>query len=480
MLHRPSARWGGEAQTDSGAKRRSDGPSARRIAAGACGPVPGRSNGHRSCSTRAQRRGAAALVRRSPGHAPAADSPRRGRAATSPASPAFGARGPRADRCGGCSHCRAGQLPCPGEGGDVELLRPLQRVLLGALTVPAVTRLFSMFMLGRATIFVLHRLRDADRGTPGHDPQVLRSFLSLLRRQRYPLVGLEELFRWLAEGDRRVNGAVAFTLDDGYVDQGIIASEVFAEFDCPATVFVVTGFLDGPLWLWWDRIEYVLRRTARPTLDLELDGTVLRYLHDDVVGYDRAQADLTERCKRVSEEEKEAGILRLAAAAEVELPERPPPCYAPMSWADLRQCEQRGLTFGPHSVTHPVLARTNDLQSHREITEAWARLASEARAPVPIFCYPSGQPSEYGPRELATLRQLGSIGALGSGHAHVHARAFMGGPDARFAVPRVGYPPDPRAAAQYGSGLERLKKILMARERGARSEELGRGPEHGS
>src|SRR2546425_10993261 len=152
-------------------------------------------------------------------------------------------------------------------------------------------------MQGRATIFVLHRLQDADRGTPGHDPQALRSFLSLLRRERYALVGLEELFRWLAEADRRVSRAVAFTLDDGYADQAGIASQVFAEFDCPATVFVTTGFLDGPLWLWWDRIEYVLRRTARRALDLELGGRGLRYGRDGVEGDDGAEGDFTGRCK---------------------------------------------------------------------------------------------------------------------------------------------------------------------------------------
>jgi peptidoglycan/xylan/chitin deacetylase (PgdA/CDA1 family) len=339
-------------------------------------------------------------------------------------------------------------------------LKSLQQALLTVLTVAPVAPLFAPFMRGRATIFVLHRLQDSDLGTPGHDPQALRTALALLRRERYALVGLEELFRWLAEGDRRVSRAVAFTLDDGYADQAVIAGPVFAEFDCPATVFVATGFLDGRLWLWWDRIEYVLRHTARPTLELELGGTVLRYRRDETAGYGRVQTDFTERSKRVSEEEKETAILRLAAAADVELPERPPRCYAPMSWAELREGEQRGLTFGAHTVTHPVLARTSDEQSQREITESWARLDREARAPVPIFCYPSGQPGEYGPRELATLRQLGAVGAVAGIHTHVDARTFQREPDARFEVPRFGYPPDPRAVMQYASGLERLKQIL--------------------
>ena len=39
-----------------------------------------------------------------------------------------------------------------------------------------------------------------------------------------------------------VRRAVAFTIDDGYFDQGHIAGPIFAEFDCPATIFTVRRF----------------------------------------------------------------------------------------------------------------------------------------------------------------------------------------------------------------------------------------------
>jgi peptidoglycan/xylan/chitin deacetylase (PgdA/CDA1 family) len=328
----------------------------------------------------------------------------------------------------------------------------------------AITRLFTPLMRDRATILCLHRIQDLDRGTPGHDPQSLRTVLGQLRREGFPLVGLQDLFRWLAEGDRRASRAVAFTLDDGYADQAELASRLFGEFDCPATVFVTTGFLDGRLWLWWDQIEYLFGQTRRPLVEVELGGTVLRYQRDEVRGggYDLAQADFTARCKLVPEVEKAAAILRLATAVEVELPETPPASYAPMSWDALRACERRGFTFGPHTVTHPVLSRTTDEQSHCEITQSWARLVAEARAPLPIFCYPGGDPWEYGAREFATLRQLGAIGAVAGSQTYADGRTFLAEPDARFAVPRFGYPSDPRAVLQYASGLERVKQILRS------------------
>lgn len=38
---------------------------------------------------------------------------------------------------------------------------------------------------------------------------------------------------------------------------------MFAEFDCPFTTFLTTGFLDRTLWFWWDRIEYVFCHAVR-------------------------------------------------------------------------------------------------------------------------------------------------------------------------------------------------------------------------
>ncbi len=36
-----------------------------------------------------------------------------------------------------------------------------------------------------------------------------------------------------------------------------------------------------------------------------------------------------------------------------------------MSWDQARLCEERGMTFGPHTVTHPILSRAATLGQNR-------------------------------------------------------------------------------------------------------------------
>jgi len=339
-------------------------------------------------------------------------------------------------------------------------VRGVKRLLLWALTTPPIHRVWAPFLRGCGTIFMLHRFRDAELGTAGHDPTLLRSALAFLRRERYNLVDLPELFGRLREDARKLRRTVAFTLDDGYLDQATVAGPIFAEFECPATIFVTTGFLDGALWCWWDRIQYVFGQTHRPAIEVRLDSCVLRYARDAAGGYQYAQADFIEHCKRMREEAKLEGIARLASVAEVELPPRPPLQYAAMSWKQARDLERRGISVGPHTVSHPILARTTAEQSQREIVQSWERVRTEAAHPVPIFCYPNGQPTDYGLREIAVLRMLGFSGAVVGTTGYALARECSADADGPFRVRRFGYPDDVRVLTQCVSGLERVNELV--------------------
>ncbi|XXY49962.1 polysaccharide deacetylase family protein [Sorangium sp. So ce269] len=340
------------------------------------------------------------------------------------------------------------------------------------LVVPWATRPFAPVMRGRASILVLHRLADPDRGIVGLDPRVLRRALEFLRRERYPVVSLERIFRGLAGEEPPLDRAVAFTLDDGTIDQADVAAPIFAEFDCPATIFAITDFLDGKSWCWWHRVEYVFESTRRRQFSVQLGGDELVYRLDEAGVRPRLARHFMERCKRVSEAEKLQGIERLAAAAEVELPARPPARYAPMSWDALRAWEARGITFGPHSLTHPVLSRTDDAQSEREIAGSWARLSAEASRPVPIFCYPNGHTGrDFGPREASTLRRLGFRGAVTNWpHDWVSAEDFQSSPDAPFAVPRIDFGADHRGFVHSVSGVWRTKHMVRTHIEMSRAE----------
>jgi peptidoglycan/xylan/chitin deacetylase (PgdA/CDA1 family) len=338
----------------------------------------------------------------------------------------------------------------------------IKQLMLNSLLLPGFPALLRHVERDCATIFMLHRFRDAERGIAGCEIAQLRLALAYLARNNYELVALTDLFERLGGNGPQACGAVAFTIDDGYVDQAAVAAPVFAEFGCPVTTFVTTGFLDGKLWFWWDQIEFVFRQTTRRSIEVRVGDVVLEYHWENEDQRIRAQTEFTASCKRVPETERIAAIAQLAQASDVEVPRNPPAQFAPMSWDQVRKCEKLGMTFGPHSVSHPVLSRTTHDATMYEITESWARLRAEARHPVPIFCYPNGEWGDFGDREIAALRGLGFIGAVVAEPGYANARSFRGEKDNAFRVQRFGFPDDLPHMVQYVSGVERLKQVLRA------------------
>src|SRR6476469_2713535 len=138
--------------------------------------------------------------------------------------------------------------------------------LAAGLAAPVSQRL----LRGTGSIFTLHRFADRDRGNTGHDPAGVRADLAYLRRNRYELVSLANLAARLRDRDSRLGKTVAFTVDDGYADFASVGIRIFAEFDCPVTVFVVTGAVDAGGWYWWDRLQQTVARARIGKLDFDL------------------------------------------------------------------------------------------------------------------------------------------------------------------------------------------------------------------
>ncbi|HRN51897.1 MAG TPA: polysaccharide deacetylase family protein [Gemmatimonadaceae bacterium] len=337
----------------------------------------------------------------------------------------------------------------------------LKKAALRLLSMPGVTAPLYPLMRGQAAVFMLHRFHEPDRGIEGDSPVELGKALEVLRRRRYELVSLDDVFARLRGEGPPLSRAVAFTIDDGYAEQADVGAPVFAAYDCPVTTFVTSGFLDGELWFWWDRIAYVFASTKRSRLRVKISTDTLELQWANARGRDAAQADFITQCKRVTDTEKHLAIAALAAAAEVDVPARPPASAAPMTWETLRRCEAHGMTFGPHTVTHPVLARTSDDVSRFELEESWRRLEAEAKKPVKIFCYPNGGDADFGLREVTKLKEMRFTGAVVGAWGLANAAGLQqDGGNGAFRMRRFPFPNHVPGVVQCASGLERLKLML--------------------
>jgi len=333
-----------------------------------------------------------------------------------------------------------------------------KRVLLAPLAAPGVSRMLAGLTGTSATVFMLHRFAVPELSIEGHSPEAVGAILAELRKRRFNLISLHELFRKLRDGEP-LNRAVVFTIDDGYFDHASVGAPVFVEYDCPATICAVSGFLDGKIWLWWDQINYVFAQTRRKELTARLAGHEIPYTLDSPQARRQNSTALSFLCQDASQSDRLACMADLLREADVELPAAPPPEFAPLTWDEARRLEKKGISFGPHTITHPILSRTSAEQSASEIEESWARLRAELQDPVPVFCYPHGRRRDYGDREMAQVHRLGLLGGV-SGHFDFFRPQLYREPPNICRVPRFGFQDDTYSVLQCASGLASLKAKL--------------------
>jgi peptidoglycan/xylan/chitin deacetylase (PgdA/CDA1 family) len=154
---------------------------------------------------------------------------------------------------------------------------------------------------------------------------------------------------------------------------------------------------------------------------------------------------------------KEELIGKLSVALEVEIPERAPNGYKAMDWNEVRACSRSGVTFGPHTVTHPILSQVDDARAKREISDSWRAVREGTDAAVPVFCYPNGGPGDFSRRDTEYVARAGLKAAVSTLPGCVDGRRFKMASRDRFSLPRLPYFDDKPRFIQVASGIEAMK-----------------------
>jgi peptidoglycan/xylan/chitin deacetylase (PgdA/CDA1 family) len=326
--------------------------------------------------------------------------------------------------------------------------------------------LASSFLLGawralpgtHLSLFTFHRFAVPDLGVAGHDPQQVADTLEQLRRERIPVLPLGAVVAALHDRTPLPKRAAVFTVDDGYFDFAEVGAPVFRQYDCPVTVFVVSGFLDGTCWLWWDRLRYILRHgrpePLRSLLGSETDRKPSRDAGDDLA------ADFSRRCTRIPHSEMLRLSGYLSAQAGVTVPETPPAAFRPMSWDSVQNLSGQGVAFGPHSVSHPILTGVAADHASREIRDSWIRLREVLPDPLPVFSYPNG---DYGVREIEAVRAAGLRGAVATTPQYLTVNGAGAADEMRYRIPRFPYTDQTQALLLTAAGFRLVQPSGSAR-----------------
>jgi peptidoglycan/xylan/chitin deacetylase (PgdA/CDA1 family) len=307
-----------------------------------------------------------------------------------------------------------------------------------------------------AVILTYHRFAGDGEGVPGALPiQRLAEDMEYLTRH-YRVVSLRTVTDELSRGVVSPYTA-AVTVDDGYYEVFTLAAPILKRYEVPASVFVISDFIEGRLWPWTDRFRFVFHHAPRDRLTFRHRGSVLVLEMREEEGRQRAEARWVEHAKRLPVVERDELLETIAEAAGIEIPAGPPREYRPMTWTQLRALAADGFDVGAHTRTHPILSRVGPEQLWVEIEGCKEQMEKKLGHAVPHFAYPNGGAQDYTPEAVAVVAQAGYRAAV---------TCLVGGnttATSMFELRRIGAADDVAHFAQSVSGFEQVKLRMRAR-----------------
>ncbi len=254
-------------------------------------------------------------------------------------------------------------------------------------------------------------------------------------RECYRPISLSAAVSAIRSGGPIPERAVVVTVDDGYRDFLERAFPALSSHGIPATVFLTTDLPDRKTWLWVDQVSHCVRNARVRELAASI-GDPQTWKFDSDGARERAALSIKEALKKVSDQERVDWLKKLPGLLRVELPDRPPPSYAPLEWDDVRFLSTRGVEFGAHTRTHPILSRLErHEQLESEICGSKTRIEAETQARVRHFCYPNGHRADYTASAIEIVKDAGFESAVTAGQGVNHSGADV------FELRRIGVEP---------------------------------------
>ena len=222
--------------------------------------------------------------------------------------------------------------------------------------------------------------------------------------KNYKIVTLDEIVDRVRNRDS-IRGRVAITFDDGFKDNYENAYPILKKYNIPATIFLITGYVENGIAPWFIKLRYIFMKTEQTYFQLRSNDEIISYsmrsreekfaTSDKVMAYLKDSPDeeklllLDRLCKQLVVNEFD-GLNNLM-----------------LTWDQIKEMSENGISFGAHTVNHPVLSRITVEEVEKEIRESKEVIEARIEKPVTAFAYPFGKKTEYSNKIIEVLRKFG-------------------------------------------------------------------------
>ncbi len=252
----------------------------------------------------------------------------------------------------------------------------------------------------KGIVYMLHRCAPADRKSlwPNENMKVYPDILDkqlVYCKKHYNCIAAKDVSAYCKKP--HLKKFVAFTFDDGYLDNFEYALPIFKKHNIPFTVFVAASFPDKTNIMWWYALEELLLSVDKVTL-----ANGMSYICKTTEEKCNAFLEIRLQILQLNQKNLENELNNLFAAYEIDW--HKPVTNLSMEWSQIEEMAKDPLvTIGGHTYNHYNLKQLPDLVAVKDDIEKGLITLKQHNIETDIFAYPFGTSNEVSNREIEYL-----------------------------------------------------------------------------
>jgi len=217
---------------------------------------------------------------------------------------------------------------------------------------------------------------------------------------KFPVLPLDVLADKLTQWQSLPARAVCITFDDGFKDNYKYAYPILRRYNLPATIFLTTGYIENSDTFWDEKISFAIWNTDVETFTIDDLGC---YRIQTASNKLQAMSRIVARLCELPDTEKSLLVEKLMEELRVEIPDGFGDDIS-LTWREIREMGNNGISFGAHTVTHPILTKVSLEDARNEITLSKKAIEESLGTPCTLFAYPRGR---FNGELIELVREIG-------------------------------------------------------------------------
>lgn len=232
-------------------------------------------------------------------------------------------------------------------------------------------------------------------------PDVFEDQVKYLKNN-YNLMSFDEL-SWAFAKQQSLERAVVITFDDGYRNVFSNAIPILEKYSVPATIFLITDLIDNKKLFWRNKIRYLINIGGREKL--------LAFMKDKISDPKRLNINswISDPSVLFAYKELVDEYFKLIGLNEYELAQKEQLYF---NNADIQKVDPNLITFGNHTLSHPVLSCLSAEEQKKEIINSYRFLKEKFPERDIYFAYPFGNGASFNEEAKKIVSESGHKGGV--------------------------------------------------------------------